>query len=160
MNENGNCDVARTIQVRLNSNDSSVSHGCPQDFETPYTNFAQTCKNICIFLIWITSLSKKNYNLENHILEIQGDPQLNEENNSNPKAETVPCGYFSMMQLTCLCGWSELRAKVHDQLTLIQKIQLTGASLTQFTIDNMPTVQLLQPSPRNPTTGQYKSVEA
>ncbi len=25
------------------------------------------------FLIWITSLSKKNYNLENHILEIQGD---------------------------------------------------------------------------------------
>ncbi len=26
------------------------------------------------FLIWITSLSKKNFNLENHILEIQGDP--------------------------------------------------------------------------------------
>ncbi len=26
------------------------------------------------FLIWITSLSKKNYNLENHILDIQGDP--------------------------------------------------------------------------------------
>ena len=26
------------------------------------------------FLIWITSLFKKNYNLENRILEIQGDP--------------------------------------------------------------------------------------
>ena len=25
-------------------------------------------------LIWITSLSKKKYNLENHILEIQDDP--------------------------------------------------------------------------------------
>ncbi len=26
------------------------------------------------FLIWITSLSNKNFNLENHILEIQGNP--------------------------------------------------------------------------------------
>ncbi len=36
----------------------------------------------------------------------------------------------------------------------------TAVSLTQFMVDNMPTLELLQAFPRNPTHGQYISVEA
>ena len=43
---------------------------------------------------------------------------------------------------------------------LLHQWQVTAAYLTQFTIDNMPTVKHLQSSLRNPTRGQYMFVEA
>ncbi len=63
--------IPRIPPENLRSIGPGITENCPERCFGGEIDLQQYSTD---FLIWITSLSKKNYNLENHILEIQGDP--------------------------------------------------------------------------------------